>query len=199
MGARKQPVLITVLDHVAWSYANLARAHAALEDSAASYTPKHYMIRNRIFSGLRSGKMSMRSLYDDERLKLLLPVCCAYCGSCNHLSLDHLIPRARWGGDDGANLVYACRSCNSSKQARDLLSWMQSNGRFPSIYVLRRYLKLAAARLDQLDMWNEEFSDALRRDLPFALGLIPTKFPPLSDLRLWVAVKEPELSARSEQ
>lgn len=49
---------------------------------------------------------------------------CAYCGSGENLSLDHVVPRARGGGDEPSNLRTACRSCNSSKGARDLHVWL---------------------------------------------------------------------------
>ncbi|WP_080681919.1 HNH endonuclease [Sorangium cellulosum] len=48
---------------------------------------------------------------------------CVYCGTTPPPKLhgDHLIPRHRGGPESGDNLVWACRSCNSSKNARDLL------------------------------------------------------------------------------
>ena len=51
------------------------------------------MVRNKLYHGLLSGTMSMRSLYDDERLKMTMPQACYYCGSTVALSVDHLIPR----------------------------------------------------------------------------------------------------------
>jgi len=43
---------------------------------------------------------------------------CRYCGATEPLSLDHVKPRAQGGSDDPENLVTACRSCNSRKNAR---------------------------------------------------------------------------------
>lgn len=46
---------------------------------------------------------------------------CAYCGSVLHdkeLELEHVIPRSRGGKTSWTNLVSACRSCNSKKDAR---------------------------------------------------------------------------------
>ncbi len=43
---------------------------------------------------------------------------CQYCGKkfqTNELSLDHIIPRSRGGGDSWENLVCACTRCNSRK------------------------------------------------------------------------------------
>jgi hypothetical protein len=63
------PAIQTVREQIAWSYANLARAHAALMDGSDHYTRNHHIIRSRLFSGLLSGRMSIGSLYDDERLR----------------------------------------------------------------------------------------------------------------------------------
>ncbi len=52
------------------------------------------------------------------RLRVLLrdSYTCHYCGREGH-EVDHLIPIARGGTDDPANLVAACRSCNARKGA----------------------------------------------------------------------------------
>lgn len=182
------PEIVTIRDQIYWSYANLARAHAALEDGASRYRQLHHIIRARMFSGLKSGKMSVRSLYDDERLKMTLPQVCVYCGSANHLSLDHMIPRAHDGVDEADNLVWACRSCNSSKNKRDMLAWMAGNGKFPSIFVLRRYLKIVLSRCEKLGILDEPLDRVAHYNLPFSLGELPTTvFPPLDQIVLWAA------------
>ena len=40
---------------------------------------------------------------------------CQYCGATKHLTIDHVIPRCRGGGDTWENLVVACSSCNTKK------------------------------------------------------------------------------------
>jgi 5-methylcytosine-specific restriction endonuclease McrA len=184
--AKPDPDLPTLRHRIAWSYANLARAHAALNDGAKRYATVHHVIRARLFGGLRDGTMAMRSLYDDERLKLTLPRCCAYCGAADDLTLDHLIPRLRDGSDAADNLVCACRSCNSSKGARDLMDWMDRAERFPAVYVLRRYLKLAAGWSDRNALLDVPFAIALEASPPFAAEALPRTFPPLSSLALFV-------------
>jgi 5-methylcytosine-specific restriction endonuclease McrA len=42
---------------------------------------------------------------------------CYYCGANKPLTEDHLIPLKRGGTDNIENIVPACRSCNSSKNA----------------------------------------------------------------------------------
>ena len=48
------PVPRTFGEQIAWSYANLARAHAALEDGVAKYKVVHHIIRNKMYHGLLS-------------------------------------------------------------------------------------------------------------------------------------------------
>ena len=40
---------------------------------------------------------------------------CAYCGSSKHLTIDHIIPKSRGGGNTWTNLVTCCRNCNRTK------------------------------------------------------------------------------------
>lgn len=43
---------------------------------------------------------------------------CAYCGSTEDLCADHRVPLARGGSNSVANLLPACRSCNSKKHTK---------------------------------------------------------------------------------
>ena len=40
---------------------------------------------------------------------------CAYCGSEEDLTLDHVIPQSKGGLDITRNVVCCCKSCNQSK------------------------------------------------------------------------------------
>lgn len=51
---------------------------------------------------------------------------CTYCGERGgKLECDHIIPVAKGGGHDLANLTTACRPCNRSKRDKTLAEWMQ--------------------------------------------------------------------------
>ncbi|MFZ2447834.1 MAG: HNH endonuclease [Syntrophobacteraceae bacterium] len=184
------PKINTVRQHIAWSYANLARAHSALQDGVSKYKTIHHIIRNKLYHGFVSGKMSMRSLYDDERLKMIVSQACFYCGSRLNLAVDHLIPRIKGGSDESDNLIWACRKCNSSKQGRDMLLWMQSKGIFPPVLLLRRYMKIVAHHCEEHGHMDMELSQAGEVDMPFDLRLLPVEFPPLSELKLWAYPEE---------
>lgn len=43
---------------------------------------------------------------------------CQYCGVTSSLTIDHVMPRSRGGGDSWENLVTACTSCNTKKGNR---------------------------------------------------------------------------------
>ena len=191
------PDIRTVREQIAWSYANLARAHAALTDGRSRYNQLDHMIRARLFKGLLSGRMAMRSLYDDERLKMTMPRGCAYCGSADRLSLDHLIPRCAGGADDADNLVLACRSCNSSKQGRDMLVWMEAQASFPRLMILRRYVKIVARRCDALEFLDEPLETFDESRVPFAIHALPHKFPALDQLVLWAGPSRMTASAET--
>ena len=40
---------------------------------------------------------------------------CAYCGSEENLTLDHITPRSKGGSDRVTNVLCACHSCNHLK------------------------------------------------------------------------------------
>ena len=48
---------------------------------------------------------------------------CAYCGSKENITLDHVIPQAKGGTDHITNVVCACESCNRAKAHTDFYEW----------------------------------------------------------------------------
>lgn len=173
----------TIGERLAWAYANLGMAHAAVSDASTRYGRTHFMIRSRLFKGLRTGSMSLGSLLDDERVKIATAPGCTYCGLDKTLTIDHLIPRHSGGPDSADNTVWACRSCNSSKNARDLFRWwfQQHPEAFPPLLLIRRYLKVAFALASELALMDLTSS----ADAPFDMDSIPTQYPVPTELRLW--------------
>lgn len=51
---------------------------------------------------------------------------CAYCGSDENVTVDHVIPLARGGRHERHNLVPACMKCNCSKGTKTLEEWLPS-------------------------------------------------------------------------
>jgi|SRR5687768_4236478 len=66
------------------------------------------------------------------------------------LTLDHLIPRSKGGGNDPRNIILVCLSCNSRRQAKP---WREaypggSHARIKRVIRRKLNLKLARAILD---------------------------------------------------
>ena len=207
----------TVGESLFWSYANLAMAFTGGRHDKHTYQQIDYIVRNKLYYGLLRGTHQIASFLKDEMEKLDASDACCYCGSQSNLTLDHLIPQFKGGKHSADNLVVACRSCNSSKNALDLMEWMAKKKQFPPLRLLRRYLKLAiqycvenglmdvmleprgsaspkqATLFDDLD--KNSISERSERAIPawpFAIGLIPHRFPDPVDLVARVQSAEQE-------
>ena len=51
---------------------------------------------------------------------------CAYCGSDENLTLDHIQPRSLGGPDTTNNVVCACHACNQDKGHTEWKEWYES-------------------------------------------------------------------------
>lgn len=109
---------------------------------------------------------------------------CVWCRKplgLNHseVSVEHLVPQSQGGGDDPANLLPACRSCNSRRGSKSPVKWilqLLDEGYYPQIRVVGQSLqelsrssrKRQAKRARQ---WNEELIDLVpmlqQRKVPF--------------------------------
>lgn len=167
----------TIKELLYWSYACLAMAHSAVSKGQDRYTQVNYMVRARLYKGLMDGTMNVGSIFQDEKIKISQGDICSYCGSPGPLALDHVIPRFSGGQDRGDNLIFACRTCNSSKGKKDLMEWIGQRDRFPPLMVLRRYLKLAIDWAIENDAMDIRIVSAGEIGVPFKLDYIPTHFP----------------------
>ena len=159
-------------------------AHSAVERGHEKYGTYNYIIRAKLYKGLKDGTMNIRSIFDDEKVKLKTGQVCNYCGSLENLALDHIFPQKYGGIDIGENLIYACRRCNSSKGKKDLMEWMNYKETFLPLMVIRRYLKLVYKRCDQNGFLDKKIEELQNLELPFKLDLIPTSFPNPMELSL---------------
>lgn len=66
---------------------------------------------------------------DWRRLRVRHRGCCFYCGVQGALTMDHLIPISRGGRHSIGNIVPACLSCNSSKNARLVIEFRAGRSR----------------------------------------------------------------------
>lgn len=176
--------LHTVAELIYWSYANLAMAHDGINRRLLTYDKTSFVIRMRMYNGLLSGKLQISSLLKDELWKMKNGARCVYCGSTENLSVDHIFPRIKGGAGNVENLVCSCKSCNSSKGKKDLMAWYKENGQFPSVMVLRRYLKLFLQQCQELDFMDKAWEEADDSALPFNLSEIPTNFSKCPEISL---------------
>ena len=174
--AKKEETKETVESRIFVCYSNLAMAHAAVTESAQTYSKTHYMIRGRLAKGLRTGAMKIGSLFDDEKHKMSNQSCC-YCGSMKRLSIEHLLARKHGGTDSGDNLVLACQSCNSSKNKKDMLDWHLDKDVFPPLSVFRRYLKILHQYCEKNSLLHIDLDSPEVDSIPFSVSRLPSKFP----------------------
>ncbi len=55
---------------------------------------------------------------------------CAYCGSPEATTVDHIVPKSAGGKDVEGNLVAACRRCNGLKSDKPLIRIPYRNDRW---------------------------------------------------------------------
>jgi 5-methylcytosine-specific restriction endonuclease McrA len=65
---------------------------------------------------------------------------CAYCGSTNHLIVEHFIPRAKGGPHVLGNILPSCQRCNVSKRDHEPEQWYCSQ----PFFTLTRWRKILA-------------------------------------------------------
>jgi len=142
------------------------------------------MIRAKLFKGLKEGTMNMRTIFDDEKIKLQTGQICNYCGSSEKLALDHIFPQIFGGKDDAENLIFACRKCNSSKGKKDLIEWMNFRGQFLALMIIRRYLKLTFTYCLKNNLLDKKIEELNGIELPFRIDLLPISYPNPNELVL---------------
>lgn len=174
----------TVAELIYWSYANLGMAHDGINRGLYTYDKQSFIIRMRLYKGLISGKMQISSLFKDERWKIDNGARCVYCGATENLSVDHIFARIKGGADNVENLVCSCKSCNSSKGKKDMMAWYNEREQFPSIMMLRRYLKLVHQQCQESGLMDVSLEEADDSGLPFHFSDIPTNFPKCSEMSL---------------
>ena len=65
----------------------------------------------------RIWRRKVREQWDNE---------CAYCGSEENITLDHVVPRSKGGVDYTHNVVACCESCNRDKSHTPWMEWYQN-------------------------------------------------------------------------
>jgi len=62
----------------------------------------------------RMWKESIKNQWDNQ---------CAYCGSEEEITLDHIVPQTKGGSNHTTNLLACCKKCNGDKGHADWITW----------------------------------------------------------------------------
>ena len=176
----------TFADLLYASYSGLQTLGFAFAKGKGRYDRECYAFRESVIKRLKAGEMKIGDLYQNIIRQMTSPHdACWYCGrsvsDCGPLTADHIFPRMKGGENVSDNLIMVCRSCNSSKGAKDLLAWYRERGEFPPMRILAHYLKLVnqyALAFGLLGLSLEELSGM---DLPFDFRYLPLPYPQPED------------------
>jgi hypothetical protein len=80
-------------------------------------TPDDYMFNLEALTPAESKRLWR------ERIKENWNYECAYCGSDEDITLDHIKPRSQGGEDKSVNVLCACHECNQSKGHTEWREW----------------------------------------------------------------------------
>jgi hypothetical protein len=72
---------------------------------------------------------------------------CAYCGSEENLTLDHITPRSKGGTDRVTNVLCACKECNTTKGHQMWSDWYLNQEFFTT------------ERLSKIVEWQKKIAD----------------------------------------
>ena len=73
------------------------------------HSPQEYLFHLHVTNSGDAKRLWRQNIKDSWENK------CAYCGSEENLTIDHIIPQCKGGMDVTKNVVCCCHSCNQSK------------------------------------------------------------------------------------
>lgn len=113
------PAIKSLRDLIYWQYAKI------IADSAGVGKKNWGFVMDR-FKKLQQGEIFWNEIreYVKEREKRDE---CIFCGGRASLTIDHLFPHSLGGPEDEKNVIWICKSCNSSKGARRLYELLAIN------------------------------------------------------------------------
>ena len=176
----------TFADLLYVSYSGLQTLGFAFAKGKGRYDRECYAFRESVIKRLKAGEMKIGDLYQNIIRQMTSPHdACWYCGrsvsDCGPLTADHIFPRMKGGEDVSDNLIMVCRSCNSSKGAKDLLAWYRERGEFPPMRVLAHYLKLVNQYALDSGLLGLSLEELSGMDLPFDFRYLPLPYPQPED------------------
>lgn len=142
----------TYEDLICYEYAKLIAAAAGME--------KNYGFIMDRMKKLKQGEIKMSDVVREDRYQMQEGMKeCIYCSATENLTFDHLIPKNEGGPDIISNQVPACRRCNSSKGATDVIEWYQKRDTSIPRLVWGKYLKLKHDMYEREGMLDEKLPE----------------------------------------
>ena len=157
-------------DNILWSYACWQMLWATYTWEQNSFNRKSYMLRAKAFKAYKEGKWHIHDLFINNLAKIQSGNFCWYCGKelpKDQLTKDHVFPRVNGGKDTIDNIIFVCKSCNSSKGKTDLVEWFVKRGQMPHWYLIGHYLKQVYLYAKENQLMEISFEEATHKDLPF--------------------------------
>lgn len=175
-----------VIDRVIQTYCSVESASDALSHGLTHYDENSIQLGKRVYEYLIT--QNTQPVLEINRKLYALPCTrsCCYCGQMGNLGLERIESPENGGLNICENIILACRECMESKKNLDLLDWCTQTHRFPSLYVLHRYLKLAYNFILNNDLWDMTIEESWNKELPFTLELFPKTLPPLEELSMFI-------------
>ena len=95
-------------------------------------SPQAYVFNLQTTSSAEAKRMWRKKIKEEWDHK------CAYCGSDEGLTLDHIVPRSKGGADYTKNVVCCCHNCNQDKGHTPWEDWYLSQ----EFFSIQRYEKI---------------------------------------------------------
>lgn len=183
----------TIYQALCYAYASLSAAHTLFQKPLKN----GYNFRDDLYKEYEAGCRKKRPLFEEAERNI--KGICPYCGERDGTERDHLLSRKRGGEESLDNQLWVCRTCNSSKNKEDLLTWWRDKKiGLPPIDLMRRYLKVVWGYCESKDLLDVPLEEAKGIDLPFDLN-----FPGLTEYskhpqREWINEESREIKIFSK-
>lgn len=83
-------------------------------------------LRTRTANRNRHSKAGDLTATQWQQIVELFEHTCAYCGSVEKLSIEHIVPVSHGGQLTKSNIIVACQHCNSSRGNKDIYKWLDT-------------------------------------------------------------------------
>jgi len=112
----------------AWTDANRDKQRKSLRDWKRR-NPDKVNAETHVRRARLAGAEGVYTVEDIARITKAQGGKCACCRKRRKLTVDHIVPITKGGSNWPTNIQMLCGPCNSGKRDRDMIDFMQTNGR----------------------------------------------------------------------